>query len=76
MMMKWLVKRFLLGKLNQALDGKDLSAKAATLSRWIERTKLILALLEKAVQALADSKLTEEETTAVKGQLDDIIAKW
>ena len=48
----------------------------ATLNRWIERIKLILALLEKAVQALADSKLTEEETAAIKGQIDDIVAKW
>ena len=75
-MIQWLVKKFLLGKINQALDGKDLSAKVATLNRWIERIKLILALLEKAVQALADSKLTEEETAAIKGQIDDIVAKW
>lgn len=47
-MMKWIVKKWLLGKINQALDGKDLSAKAAALSKWIERMKLILALLEKA----------------------------
>ena len=48
-MIQWIVKKWLLGKINQALNGKDLSSKTATLNKWLERTKLIVGLLEKAV---------------------------
>lgn len=48
-MIKWVVKKFILARINAALDGKDLSTKAATLNKWLTRIKTIVGLLEKAV---------------------------
>lgn len=46
------------------------------MGRWLDRTKGIVALLERATTALADNKLTEDELDEIKEKIDKIIADW
>lgn len=46
------------------------------MGKWLERTREIVALLEKILWAIADNKLTEDELDDIKAKIDKIIAEW
>lgn len=46
------------------------------MGKWLDRTKGIVALLERAIKALEDNKLTEDELDDIKAKIDSIIAEW
>lgn len=73
--MGWIIKKWALGKLNKALDGKDLTKKTETLQRWIARVKLVLLPLEAACKALEDGKLTEDEIEELKKNINKIVSE-
>ena len=74
--MKCIVKKVLLKQIDQVLESKDIGAKTQTLGKWLDRTKGIVALLERATKALEDNKLTEDELDDIKTKIDKIIAEW
>lgn len=74
--MKCIVKKVLLKQIDQVLESKDIGAKTQTLGKWLERTREIVALLEKILWAIADNKLTEDELDDIKAKIDKIIAEW
>ena len=77
-MIKWLVKKYVLGMVNDVLDmyKSDVSKVTTTLATWIARLEKVLNLLKCLNTRVEDGKIDEEEVEASIGQVASIVKEW
>lgn len=77
-MIKWIVKKVIVGKINDLLDQhKDNVNKVKeTLKIWICRLEKILSCFKSTLAKLDDSKIDPEEIDQTVAEVESIIQKW
>ena len=77
-MIKWAVKKWLLGKLNEVLGGnaQSVADKKAAVDKWLARLQKALAALGAISGYLADGKIDSEEMDAAVGEIEGVVKAW
>ena len=77
-MFKWLVKKFVLGKINSALDANQntVAATKATVIVWVARLEKILGCLKSLLAKLDDGKIDSEEVDQAVAEIQTVVKEW
>lgn len=77
-MVKWLCKKYILGKLNGLLEqyADDVNKVGDTLQVWITRLEKILSCLKSTLQKLDDQKIDDDEIDQTIVEVETVIKEW
>lgn len=77
-MIKYLVKKYILSKLNGLLEqyADDVNKVGDTLQLWITRLEKILSCLKSTLQKLDDGKIDSEEIDQTVAEVEIVIKEW
>ena len=77
-MIEWLIKRVLVGKINELLRKyqSDVGKVKTTLRLWIGRLEKILALFKSTLAKLDDNSVSPEELGETANEVEELIRKW
>ena len=77
-MMKWIVKKVVVGKVNDLLDQyKDNVDKVRdTLKVWIARLEKILSCFKGLLAKLDDGKLDADEIDQAVAEVETVVKEW
>lgn len=77
-MIKWLVKRTLVGNLNKLLERhKDgIGSAKETLKVWISRLDMILFAFRSLLEKLDDNKIEHDEIDQTVADIGNVIKTW
>lgn len=77
-MMKWLVKRVIIGKVNDLLDEyKDNVGKVKdTLQTWIARLEKIISCFKSTLAKLDDGKIDSDEIDQTVAEIEEVVKSW
>lgn len=76
--MKWLVKRVILGKVNDLLEVNQTNVVKVknTIDTWVGRLQKILDCLKKILSKLDDNKLDSEEIDDSVAEIEKVVKSW
>ena len=77
-MMKWLVKRVILGKVNDLLEVNQTNVVKVknTIDTWVGRLQKILDCLKNILSKLDDNKLDSEEIDDSVAEIEKVVKSW
>ena len=77
-MMKWIVKKVIVGKVNDLLDEYkcDVSNVKNTLIVWVARLEAIINCFKGLLQKLDDGKLDSDEIDQVVEEINILLKNW
>lgn len=77
-MMKWLVKRVIIGKVNDLLDEyKDNVGKVKdTLQTLIARLEKIISCFKSTLAKLDDGKIDSDEIDQTVAEIEEVVKSW
>ena len=77
-MIKWAIKKYLIGKVNSLLENRkgDVDKVGGTLSLWIGRLERILRCLKSMLAKVADGKIDSEEADQAVADVEAVIKEW
>ena len=77
-MMKWLVKRVILGKVNDLLEVNQTNVVKVknTIDTWVGRLQKILDCLKNILSKLDDNKLDSEEIDDSVAEIQKVVKQW
>ena len=76
--MKWLIKKYLIGKVNDLLDvnAENVTKTKNSLDTWIGRLARILDCLKNILSKLDDNKLDAQEVDDSVVEIEKVIKQW
>ena len=76
--MKWLIKKYLIGKVNDLLDvnADNVTKTKNKLDTWIGRLARILDCLKNILSKLDDNKLDAQEVDDSVVEIEKVIKQW
>ena len=76
--MKWLIKKYLIGKVNDLLDvnAENVTRTKNSLDTWIGRLARILDCLKQILSKLDDNKLDAQEVDDSVVEIEKVIKQW
>ena len=76
--MKWLVKRVILGKVNDLLEVNQTNVVKVknTIDTWVGRLQKILDCLKNILSKLDDNKLDSEEIDDSVAEIEKVVKSW
>lgn len=77
-MIKWMLKRYIIGKVNGLLAAykSNVDGVSKTLTIWIGRLERILACLRATLAKLDDGKIDAEEIDQAVADVEEVIKGW
>ena len=77
-MIKWIVQKVIVGKINDLLDQykDDVSKVRETLKVWIARLDKILFAFRSLLEKLEDNKIDSEEIDQTVAEVEIVIKEW
>ena len=77
-MLKWIVKKFVLGKVNDALDANQntVATTKATVIVWVARLEKIISCLKSLLSKLDDGKIDSDELDQAASEIQKVIKEW
>lgn len=77
-MFEWLVKKVLVGKINDLLKvyEKDVGKVKATLEIWIGRLEKVLSVFKSVLAKLDDNRIDADELKQASDEVEELIRKW
>ena len=77
-MIRWAVKRYLIGKVNGLLSKykSNVDGVSTTLTVWISRLEKILSCLRSTLAKLDDGKIDEQEIDQAVADVEEVIKGW
>lgn len=77
-MIKWAVKKYILGKLNALLEGnaQSVAEKRATIDKWLARLQCVITALSNISAYLADGEIDGEELDGAVAEIDAVVKAW
>ena len=77
-MVKFVIKRYIINKVNSLLDEyKDNVSKVKdTLQKWISRIDKILFTLRSLLSKLGDNQIDSEEIDQTIAEIEQVIKEW
>ena len=76
--MKWLIKKYLIGKVNGLLDvnAENVTKTKNSLDTWIGRLARILNCLKQILSKFDDNKLDAQEVDDSVVEIEKVIKQW
>lgn len=77
-MIKWAIKKYIIGKLNDMLDlyKDDVSRVKGILQVWITRLERILNCFKSLLAKLDDGKIDSEEIDQTAAEVEIVVKEW
>lgn len=77
-MIKWAIKKYLIGKVNEILEvNQDNVTKTKnTIDTWIGRLQRILDCLKSILAKLDDNKLDSQEIDDSVAEIENVVKQW
>ena len=77
-MVNWIVKKFVIGKVNDLLKKYkgDVDTVRAVLVTWVARLKKILNCFESLLDKIEDNELDENEVKETADEVAQLIKEW
>lgn len=77
-MIKWAIKKYLIGKVNEILEvnSTNVTKTKNTLDTWIGRLARILDCLKSILAKLDDNKLDSQEIDESVAEIEKVVKQW
>lgn len=77
-MIEWLIKKVLVGKINDLLKvyEKDVVEVKTTLETWIGRLEKVLSVFKSILAKLDDNRIDADELKQASDEVAELIRKW
>ena len=77
-MIDWLIKKFVVGKLNKLLEKnkENVEKIRSTLLVWISRIEKILGCLKSLLAKLEDNKIDSDEVRQTTDDIKKLVGEW
>ncbi len=77
-MIKWAIKKYIVGKCNDLLDEykNNVDKVKDTLQTWIARLEKILACFKSTLAKLDDGKIDADEIDQTVAEIEKVVKSW
>ena len=75
-MIAFLVKSWLIGKINDVLRNSNVKSVKANVGTWVNRLESIVKVLQNVLKRLSDDELSNDELDASINDIESVIRGW
>ncbi len=75
-MIAFLVKSWLIGKINDGLRNSNVKGVKATVGTWVNRLESIVKVLQNVLKRVSDDELSNDELDASINDIETVIRGW
>ena len=75
-MIAFLVKGWLIGKINDGLRNSNVKGVKSTVETWVNRLESIVKVLQNVLKRVSDDELSNDELDASINDIETVIRGW